>query len=134
MRKAFDVYRDALTKDPAKGWNMLMDADKFSARAFLLMWVILTTLSLSLGLTKKRPPLKDFKTVKGSNLFQGEKEDTNPVGGPGFNFNTVEWLETFKGWVNLVPEVIILAYYIVFQWNSLVFASIQRNGLGEFGF
>jgi monoamine oxidase len=80
MNKAIKVYRDAFAENPAKGWSMLMDADRFSARAFLLL-----------------PSLKDFETVKGSDLLQAEKGDTNPIGGPGLNFNTVEWLETFKG-------------------------------------
>lgn len=37
----------------------------------------------------------------GSGDNNGENEVENPIGGPGFNFNTVEWLETFNGFVGL---------------------------------
>lgn len=79
---------------------MLMDADKFSARDFLLLSVASTGL-LDVGKSNsnpKRPSLKNFKTLQGSDFFQADQEgDGNPIGGPGFNYNTVEWLETFEG-------------------------------------
>lgn len=34
------------------------------------------------------------------NENEGGNEDGNPIGGPGFNFNTVEWLETVNGFVS----------------------------------
>ena len=34
---AIKLYRDALVDTPEKGWRMLMDADKFTARDFLLL-------------------------------------------------------------------------------------------------
>lgn len=34
---AIKVYRDTLVAEPEKGWKMLMDADKFTARDFLLL-------------------------------------------------------------------------------------------------
>ena len=33
---AIKVYRDALVKTPKKGWRMLMEADRFTGRDFLL--------------------------------------------------------------------------------------------------
>ncbi|KAI9695361.1 MAG: hypothetical protein M1836_006481 [Candelina mexicana] len=83
INKAIKVYRDTFKTDPVKGWNMLMDADKFSARDFLML-----------------PPLPEYKTIQNSDVLQKDKalkEDDNPIGGPGFNFDTVEWLETAEG-------------------------------------
>lgn len=43
-----------------------------------------------------RPPLSQFKTVQGSDAFNTKQDGVyDPIGGPGYNFNTVEWLETF---------------------------------------
>ncbi|MCJ1270029.1 hypothetical protein MMC22_009922 [Lobaria immixta] len=86
LNKAIKVYRDAFACNPEKGWRMLMDADKFTARDFLQL-----------------PPLREFETVNTVTAFVPSKDkedrnkDENPIGGPGFNFNTVEWLETFNG-------------------------------------
>lgn len=44
----------------------------------------------------KRPPLEKLKTVEELKVFNATgSNDSNPIGGPGYNFNTVEWLETF---------------------------------------
>ena len=39
LLKAIKVYRNALVnkKNPQKGWNMLMDVDRFSTRDFLML-------------------------------------------------------------------------------------------------
>lgn len=34
---AIEVYRKALVEDAGKGWRMLMDADRFTTRDFLLL-------------------------------------------------------------------------------------------------
>lgn len=37
LLKAIKFYRDALVKNPQKGWKMLMDVDRFSTRDFLML-------------------------------------------------------------------------------------------------
>ncbi|KAI9753801.1 MAG: ssDNA endodeoxyribonuclease [Chaenotheca gracillima] len=97
INKVIDTYREAFKTDPKKGWDMLMDADNFTARDFLLL-----------------PPVSQLKTVRGSEALkddQGLKDDDNPISGPGFNFNTVEWLETFgqgtRGYQQAFSELVL---------------------------
>ena len=56
--------------------------------------------SISLGIDEfanhlKRPPLRERKTLSSNIRNADEEDDAHPIGGPGFNFNTVEWPETF---------------------------------------
>lgn len=56
-----------------------------------------------MSLISCRPPLPEFKTIQNSEVLQKDdalKDDNNPIGGPGLNFDTVEWLETMEGLVN----------------------------------
>ncbi|MCJ1470056.1 hypothetical protein MMC07_008701 [Pseudocyphellaria aurata] len=86
LQDAIAKYRQAFREDPEKGWRMLIDTDKFTARDFLQL-----------------PPLSGFKTINSNTIIDHseghdvKKQDDKPIGGPGFNFNTVEWLETFGG-------------------------------------
>ncbi|KAI9717798.1 MAG: hypothetical protein M1812_004527 [Candelaria pacifica] len=78
INKAIKVYRDAFVKDPAEGWKMLMNADRFSARDFLML----------------PKSTQDSGALQKSGVLN---KDGPAIDGPGFNFDEVEWLETVEG-------------------------------------